>query len=182
MNRTKYHYKCYSILKTFQSPILKQIHVLDPICVRKKSDPSIAPLASLFPGIVKPNQLNEIDAEWRILRNNDIDVPPDANIEKFWQTVAEMMSGHGNSMFPLLSHFVSCMLCLPHSSAAAERMFSAVNNMKTKQRNRLSTKTLIGLLHSKRYMKNEICSSFCVKNDLLQKMNADIYKDDSDSE
>ena len=54
----------------------------------KKSDPSIAPLASLFPGIVKPNQLNEIDVDWRTLRNTEIDVSPDANIEKFWQTVA----------------------------------------------------------------------------------------------
>ena len=93
-----------------------------------------------------------------------------------------MMSGDGNSIYPLLPHFVSCMLCLPHSSAAAERICSAVNNMKIKQRNRLSTKTLIWFLHSKRYMKNEICSSFCVKNYLSQKMNADIYEDDSDLE
>ena len=76
------------------------------------------------------------------------------NVEEFWSKVGEIKSGDGNIMFPLLRYFILC-LCLPHSSATAERIFSSVNNMKTKQRNRLSTKTLIGLLHAKRYMRDE---------------------------
>ena len=42
------------------------------------------------------------------------------------------------------------LLYLPHSGATVERMFFAVNRMKTKLRNHLSTATLTGLLHTKR--------------------------------
>lgn len=30
---------------------------------------SIGPLASLVPGIVDPDKINELDREWRVLRN-----------------------------------------------------------------------------------------------------------------
>jgi len=38
-------------------------------------------------------------------------------------------------------------MTLPHSSACVERIFSCVNLIKTKYRNRLNTHNLIGLLH-----------------------------------
>ena len=53
-------------------------------------------------------------------------------------------------VFPFLAEFmirVIRLLCLPHSSAATERVFSAANRIKTKTRNRPSTRTIAGLLH-----------------------------------
>ncbi|XP_037787722.1 uncharacterized protein LOC119583322 [Penaeus monodon] len=61
--------------------------------------------------------------------------------------------------------------------AAAERIFSAINNMKTKQRNSLSTKTLVALFHYRRYLKEDFCFSFPVSNALLQRMTSDMYYD-----
>lgn len=52
-------------------------------------------------------------------------------------------------MFPLLAEFTQKLLMLPHSSANVERLFSSINLMKTNIRNKLSTDTLSGLLHTK---------------------------------
>lgn len=57
-------------------------------------------------------------------------------------------------MFPTLSKFVMSILALPHSSAAAERVFSQLNLIKTKTRNRLEVQTCDAILHAK-----EICQS-----------------------
>lgn len=51
-------------------------------------------------------------------------------------------------MLPLVSSFVQILMCLPHSSANVERLFSAINLM-TKVRNKLNTKSVTGLLHTK---------------------------------
>lgn len=56
-------------------------------------------------------------------------------------------------MFPLLTQFVQNLLILPHSSANVERLFSAINLMKTNIRNRLQTDTLTGLLYTKSGLK-----------------------------
>ncbi|KAH7965715.1 hypothetical protein HPB49_010032 [Dermacentor silvarum] len=68
------------------------------------------------------------------------------------------------------------MLCLPHSSAAAERELSAVNNLKTKLRNKLSTETMCGLLHTKRLMASSACHSFNIDRLLIRRMD-DWHKD-----
>lgn len=85
-------------------------------------------------------------------------------------------------MFANLLSFVSGILCLPHSSATAERIFSSVNNLNTKQRNNLSTRTLVGVLHSKRYLKGQDCFSFVVNDELLNMMRSDIYKYDENDD
>ena len=79
-------------------------------------------------------------------------------------------------MFSNLSHLVSGLLCRPHSSATAERIFSAVNNLKTKQQNRLSTKTLVGFLHSKQYLVDDKSGNFPVEGKLIKKMSLAMYE------
>jgi hypothetical protein len=45
------------------------------------------------------------------------------------------------------------LLCLPHSSANIERIFSSVNVIKTKQRNALNSESIEGILNSKTAIK-----------------------------
>ncbi|XP_066990850.1 zinc finger protein 862-like [Macrobrachium rosenbergii] len=163
----------------FRNPILKRMSAIDPKSVVKREVASIAPLASLLPGIVKDSELNDLDREWRSLRNKD-NLDSNMPVEEFWNHIRKMKTGDDRYEFPVLINFVFSILSLPHSSAAAERIFSAVNVMKTKQRNRLSTQTLCGLLHSKRYLKDNTCFNFPVDKLLISKMNSSLYVDDSD--
>lgn len=124
---------------------------------------SVATLASLmgsFPFLVYDDILQKIDSEWRMLRNSVttfLSENSETTPVKFWIKVRGMTSGDGTSVFPFLAKFMIRLICLPYLSAAAERVFSAVNLMKTKTRNRLSTSTIVGLLHIRRLMTERKC-------------------------
>ncbi|KAL3175759.1 hypothetical protein MRX96_000946 [Rhipicephalus microplus] len=149
---------------------LKNLRVLDPKVVMGKTIPSIAPLAVSFPLIVRENEVNELDREWRLLRNMDLSEHAGLTASQFWHAVSQMRKGDGSQEFPLLSAFMKNILCLPHSSAAVERVFSQVNLLKTKQRNRLSTDALCGLLHAKRTLTDSSCYTFQITPSHLKRM------------
>lgn len=86
-------------------------------------------------------------------------------------------------MFPTVTNFVFKIMTLPHSSANVERIFSIVSLLKTKQRNRLNTKTIEGLLHSKRLVNScGDCFNFKVDGDMRRLFNSKIYEKESDYE
>ncbi|KAH8027920.1 hypothetical protein HPB51_011150 [Rhipicephalus microplus] len=156
---------------------LKNLRVLDPKVVMGKTIPSIAPLAVSFRLIVRENEVNELDREWRLLRNIDLSEHAGLTASQFWHAVSQMRRGDGSQEFPLLSAFMKNILCLPHSSAAVERVFSQVNLLKTKQRNRLSTDALCGLLHAKRTLTDSSCYTFQITPSHLKRMKKEMYGD-----
>ena len=81
--------------------------------------------------------------------------------EDFWMRVKKFKNGLDEPMFPKLSKFAMKLLSLPHSTAAVERIFSSVNMVKTKARNRLTVNNLKGRLLSKQAVKKRgSCCSF----------------------
>jgi hypothetical protein len=65
-------------------------------------------------------------------------------------------------------------MCLPHSFAAAERVFSHLNLINTKIRNRLLTETCHSLLHAKELLDDSFCFNFKPTLSLLQNNNTDL--------
>ena len=69
---------------------------------------------------------------------------------------------------------MKCLLALPHSSADAERLFSAVMLIKSKSRNRLNTDT--ALLLAKEGVKDlsptEDCTKFCPPPEMIELMSS----------
>lgn len=66
-------------------------------------------------------------------------------------------------------------MCLPHVNADCERVFSTVNCLKTKLRQRLKTETINGILHAKQKIKggrqsNSNCVKFTPSKDMLSRM------------
>lgn len=76
--------------------------------------------------------------------------------------------GDGGQVYSSLPKLVLAILCLLHSSAAAERTFTAVNNLKTKQRNRLAGITICSLLHTERMLGSSNCFEFKIDKEVLQ--------------
>lgn len=125
---------------------LKELNFFDPNNIFKVQ--SLGPVANYFGSFVK--NINELDREWRLFQNSDY--KSHLNIVDhvaFWETNLKVKRGDNNLLFPELYNFVKLLLSLPHSSACVERIFSVINLNKTKTRNRLSTETLCGLLHTK---------------------------------
>ena len=119
------------------------------------------------------SEINELDREWRLLRNTVMESDVTDDMTQFWFKVGMMKRGDDTAMFPLVSKLMKSLLCLPHSSAAVERVFSQVNLMKTKMRNQLNTSTLIGMLHAKDTYKSASCHDFKIKSTHLKRMTAE---------
>lgn len=104
--------------------ILNQIHCLHPNNFNEY--PSIIPLCKEFPNIVKKNEFEEIDEEYRMAMIN----LKNENIDAFWADVFQVKNSSGDFLYPMLIKFVKAMLSLPRSSAVAERVFSQLSYIK----------------------------------------------------
>lgn len=138
---------------------------------------SITPIVPFFKDQLKDIDLNDLDREWRYLRNLP-NLNTNLPIEEFWFQVSEIQNGNEEKSFPLLLKLIIFILSLTHSTAAVERIFSTINLNKTKIRNRLSTESLIGILHSKNMLQDEQkhCFDFNINPELLKKFNNSMYK------
>ncbi|KAL0849463.1 hypothetical protein ABMA28_013746 [Loxostege sticticalis] len=163
----------------FDNNIAKKMEFLNPDIVKARKVQSVVDLALFFPNIIDAENIQDLDTEWRHLRNNTELRSTDSgeNIEEFWKKIMTAInSGDGNLLYPVLTSFISALLSLPHSSASVERIFSAINLMKTKQRNKLCTETIAGLLHTKTLLRNAPCFDLNVNLNMLKLMNKNMYK------
>lgn len=165
----------------FEDPILINVQILNPENVISGENRSIGPLANLFPNLISNDRLQDIDTEWRELLCLDLDKFDSDNGEQFWKQVLTTKRGDGNIAFPILSKFIFEILSLPNSSAAVERVFSAINLNKTKVRNRLITSTLEAILLSKDYISKNSgnCYNLKISDSLRKRCNNTIYDKDA---
>lgn len=75
----------------------------------------------------------------------------------FWVKVLSKQNAIGELMFPHLKSLICGIITLPHSSAAAERIFSQLSLIKTNTRNRLYIRTCDALISSKELFKGSKC-------------------------
>lgn len=87
----------------------------------------------------------------------------------FWRRV------RNDDEFPIMKQLIERVAVLPHSSATVERIFSCINLNKTKTRNRLSTETLIGLLHAKTVSSRDNPNHSTFRKMINLMNNTDIY-------
>lgn len=137
-----YRTLCYEIRTRFDftNPILCEVHRIDPdfIFTDSESDQSVIPLLRHFPWC---NNISTVEQEFRYLQyTKEAKHFATGDIDTFWYNIREIKTGDGEFMFGNISSFAKAVLCLPHSSAEVERIFSTLNNIKTKLQNRLDTK------------------------------------------
>ena len=76
-------------------------------------------------------------------------INPDESSLQFWKRRLEARTFDGRKKYPNLKKVVSCMMSLPSSNAAVERLFSELKLLKSSTRNALKRESLVGLLHTK---------------------------------
>jgi hypothetical protein len=162
------------------NPMIELLEVLDPN-VNCSKFPSLVPLAVLFPNIIPESDLQKLDNEWRKLA---IGIPFDKEgmePEEFWGKLSEVTDGTSSPQFNTLCNFMGSLLSLPHANVDVERIFSSVNLIKTRIRNKLHTKTVRALLKSKDGVKSSGgCVEFTPSAELKKRMRADVlYNSDS---
>jgi hypothetical protein len=162
---------CLEIKKryNFKDPVLSKMHVLSKPNI-KKTD-TLFSLMTSVPLICDPKNVQEfqkIDDQWRNLKSFE-NLPETDEIDEFYFALSKITGFAGEPLFPDLSKFAMNVLSLPHSSASCERVFSKVNLIKTKSRNKLLTSTLNGILLSSQRMNLENgCVNFKPTNKMVQ--------------
>lgn len=109
--------------------------------------------------ILEHFKISDIDEIFR--QYNKISFVKWENIEdtvKFWAEVLRYEDACGNNPFLLLAKFAISLLSLPWSNAEVERVFSQVNIVKTKLRNRMNIDTLNSILCIRYWIKQQSSS------------------------
>lgn len=120
--------------------------------------------------------LQVIDTEWRKLKIIDLcdTIKTIKYVDEFW-TFLYNWECDGEFKFKNVASFVLKILSLPHSSVDCERVFSKVNLVKTKVRNRLQVESLNGLLLSSEHIKGTTCVHFNPTKLMIDSMNITMY-------
>ena len=106
---------------------------------------------------------------------------------EFWSKVKDFKSVDDNFVFRDLANYCLACLSLPVSNSFVERVFSQVTFVKSKQRNRLSTKMLDSVIRIKSFLnsRHKCCRDLKVTQEMIKRFSADIYSEsstDTDSE
>ncbi|KAL5238901.1 hypothetical protein ACI65C_006311 [Semiaphis heraclei] len=122
-------------------------------------------------------ELQNIDSQWRKLENFELSDTVKAldDTEDFWVSLYQLQI-NGEYPFKCVSEFILRTLSLPHSSADCEQVFSKVNLIKTKMRNKLGLESMNGLLLSSQCMKETSCIDFEPTKKMIDSMNLSMYE------
>lgn len=127
----------------------------------------------------KVQELNqfETDNEWRELSSSICNIDKlklkSLTVNEFWKQISEIKKIDGTECFPNLIKLVKYCLCMPHSNAEAERIFSLVTDIKTKKRNRIGAEFLNALCVIRSSFQDENLN--CVSFEPTMLTNCDFY-------
>ncbi|XP_064093748.1 uncharacterized protein LOC135206265 isoform X1 [Macrobrachium nipponense] len=105
--------------------------------------PTVSTLAAEVPRIYS-GDIEQLDYEWRHLPNIEFpeNLKASSSLEELFIYISKLRDENQELEFKLLPTFIFSILSLPTSNADAERIFSKLNLIKTKIRNKLSTSTI----------------------------------------
>ncbi|KYN19742.1 hypothetical protein ALC57_07895, partial [Trachymyrmex cornetzi] len=129
---------------------------------------SITDTAILLKNLV--SDVESLNSEWRQLQDIEyLKKFENASFDQFWLEVFQMKNELNEEMFPNLKKLIKGLMCLPHSSACVERIFSQLSLIKTKLRNKLDVETCSSIILPKQLMADENCYTWNPSETLLQK-------------
>lgn len=152
---------CLQMKKRFpfeESSIIAMLKAMNPAeaLSTDRNLKSIGKLAVHFPTLIKEEELDALQDQWRdLLYAKETLKGLSQSATVFWNDLLSVKDGNNKAKFDLLSKFMCGLLALPHSSACVERIFSQINNIKTKQSNRLCTNTVANRLLAKQAIARE---------------------------
>jgi len=154
------------LLKQLQQRLPKNVQILEKVSlISPKSALSVikeplTPLAELFQ--FEPRIIDKINIQWDNLTN--IKWLQTDKTFLFWKEVCDYRDASETNPFEELCTLTMRLLVLPWSNADVERLFSQMNLVKTKLRNRMGSKLLDSILTIKSGLRRQ---NVCCENYLL---------------
>lgn len=149
--------------------ILQKIKIFSPENVLNVRKESIIPVLKSL--CVQQDVIEKIDNQWRKIHLVEW---KEININKFWVEVFNRSYASQTNPFLELSEFVLSLLILPVSNAEVERLFSQMNLIKTKMRNRMQIKMLNAILQIRAAMENDskCCHNFEIPKSVIKEISS----------
>ncbi|XP_047236692.1 uncharacterized protein LOC124877498 [Girardinichthys multiradiatus] len=123
-------------------PLLKDMKVLDPAARLDITPGTVARLGALFPQLsLSEDRLREELIDYQVTDSKHL--PQEDKTDRFWGLVGK------DVRFSELPRLMKALLCIPHSNASSERVFSMVRNIVTENRMSLDNSTVCALLSCK---------------------------------
>ncbi|KAL6487795.1 hypothetical protein MHYP_G00044210 [Metynnis hypsauchen] len=123
-------------------PLLKDMKVLDPAARLNITPGTVERLGALFPQLhLSEDRLREELIDYQVTDSKQL--PQEDKIDRFWGLVGK------DVRFSELPRLMKALLCIPHSNASSERVFSMVRKIVTENRMSLDNSTVCALLSCK---------------------------------
>ncbi|XP_043270743.1 uncharacterized protein [Venturia canescens] len=158
----------------FNDPVLSALSILNPKVATSGNIASVIPLALLFPNLVKEENMEELNSEWRLLPEVAELSSTSVNLSlvQFINKIGVIKNQAETLMFPRLHCFMKSLACLPHSSEA-------------KARNKLKVSTSNTLILTKELLHKKACYEWQPNSKLFEQekktKEIDIESDSDDS-
>ena len=148
-----------------------------------QSKPPITPLALHFKHVL--NDISSIEVEWNSLKQF-VKFPENClgSVVEFWTGVSLLTDADNKQRFGNISQLALSLFSLPFSNATVERLFSLMNIVHSKLRNRLLVSSVESILQIRYRLKRtgETCVSFQPTPYMLQHFFDKSKQNDNDEE
>ena len=116
------------------------------------------------------NDMDQLENEWQALCLKEWSQDCMKDVVSFWAEVNEKRNSVGQQRFSNISSLALALLSLPFSNASVERIFSQMNVVHNKLRNRLVVRSVEAILQIRYGLKlrNETCVTFEPPIDMIK--------------
>jgi len=155
--------------------VLEKVHLISIKNALQCIKEPLTPLAELF--ILEGSTINKINVQWA----NIVSVKwvEKSYTVSFWGEVFNYTDASSLNPFAELSSLAIRLLVLPWSNAEVERLFSQMNIVKTKLRNRMGPKLLDNILTVRARLKRSkvCCTEYQLPSEVLKQIGTSFYYD-----
>ena len=108
-------------------------------------------LASLFPHVVKEEEISKVRDEWMMYESDDKveEIGEHNRVDHWKRSIFKMKTLIGERKYPMLEKLIKSVLSLHHANSAVERSLSDNNNTVQTERNNMLEETIISLRRMK---------------------------------
>ena len=138
-------------------------------------------LASLFPHVVKEEEISKVCDEWMMYESDDKveEIGEHNRVDHWWRSIFKMKTLIGKRKYPLLENSIKSVLSLHHANSAVERSLSDNNNTVQTERNNMLEETIISLRRMKEHARSKGgAENVLISESMLNHINDAKRKDD----
>ena len=110
-------------------------------------------MASLFPHVVKEEEISKVRDEWMMYESDDKveEIGENNRVDHWWHSIFKMKTIIGERKYPMLEKLIKSVLFLYHANSAVERsLLDNINTVQT-ERNNMLEETIISLRRMKEH-------------------------------